>query len=110
MEVMDGGTRQVARESHFLFAGFPSEKRALAVGPVPFLFPISVGTADPTPAIVSQPGFRDTSGHLRDIGQCWHCTSILICLIQTFTARSIALTLFPGCPVRLYSKTRNKIK
>lgn len=62
MEVTDGGTRRVGRECHFLFAGFPEEDRTLAMEPLPLLFPVSVGTADPTPAVVSQPGLGTLQG------------------------------------------------
>ena len=66
MEVTDGGSRQVGRESHFLFAGFPEEDRTLAMQPLPLLFPISVGTADPTPAMVPQPWYLSQDlGHFR---------------------------------------------
>lgn len=41
-----------------VFARSPKEERMLAVGTVPFFFPIDAGTADPTRAIVFQPGLR----------------------------------------------------
>lgn len=45
--------------------GFPKEERTPAVGTSAFLFLITVGSGDPFPAMVSQPGLGNTLAHLR---------------------------------------------
>lgn len=64
------GTGQGRRESHVLLARFPRAGRTVALRAGSFLLPIDVGTTDPTPAFVSQPGLGDTLGYLRNRSEC----------------------------------------
>lgn len=107
MDEVDEGSRQAGRESHFLFAGFPEEERAfLSRGTSAFLFPIDEGSADPSPAS-PQPGPGDPQG-VSDVSQGRHGVSLLV--VRPGAKLDLAATSFPGCPVRLYTKTKQNKK